>query len=139
MAASLSFLNKDIGAGNNIVWKNFQCTLSGNYTNSGAAANVGTPGETLSFNTALNPKYLSRPRIPNGGSTGQLLAASDFIVQLPQGYDGIVEKNATNPTANNYVLRIFTTSATELNAGAYPAALIAEPFLIKVRVPSKYA
>ena len=136
MSAQLTFLGNSVGP--HEVVKRFSCQLAANYTNSGGAGNVGTPGETISFNTALNPKFAARPRIPAGPPAARLPLNTDIKCYLPQGYDAVVEMNAVAPTPNNYVLRIFTTSATELAAGAYPAALLLEPFLIEVRVPLRY-
>lgn len=144
MASALTYLNKQLGAGAPVS-KRFSVQLSGNYTNSGGAANIGTPGETLSFNTATVNGKPARPRIPTtlNGSTKPLPANTDFEIFLPQGYSGQVEQNATNPTANNYVLRIFAAGSgaaapVELASGAYPAALTDAPFLVTVRIPLKY-
>lgn len=139
MANTLKYLSKDIGAGNVAVYKNFSCQLSGAYVNSGGAANIGTPGELLSFNAATVANFAPRPRIPAGPPAARLPVQTDFQVFLPQGYDAVIEQNATLPTPANFVLRIFTTAGTELGAGNYPAALITEAFLIKVRIPAKYA
>lgn len=144
MANTLTYLNKDKGAGS-VIYKNFSCLLSGNYVNSGGATAIGTPGEVLSFNTAVVNGKPVRPRIPStmNGSTANLPSNTDFIIpEQPQGYTIQIERNATAPTANNYVARIFTAGSgaaapAELGAGAYPAGLTAAAFVIKCRIPLK--
>lgn len=142
MANALKYLNKERSAGSPFIRKNFQCTLSGNYLTSGALANIGIAGEILSFNTASYPPGAHRVRIPNvlNGSTSPLVPNTNFRpspLALPCGYVGQIEQNAVAPTANNYILRIFTPAGTELGSGAYPAGLL-QPFVIGVLVPSKY-
>lgn len=137
MANTLTYISKDLGAGNPQIYKNFSCQLSGNYTSSGGVQ--GVAGEILSFNTAAYTGKPARIRIPAGPPAARLPVNTDFQVFLPQGYDGQIEQNAVSPTPNNFILRIFTAGGTELGAGAYSAALAAEPFLIKVRMPQKYA
>jgi hypothetical protein len=141
MANTLTYIGKDLGAGAE-VYKRFTCALSGNYAQGGA---IGTPGETLAFNSAAYNGKPSRPRIPSvvNGSTSALPKNTDFEVFVPDGFTAQVEQNAANPTANNYALRIFFAGSgnadpVELGTGAYPAALTAAPILIKVRVPLKY-
>jgi hypothetical protein len=141
MANALTFLYRRAGAGATIE-KAFTCALSGSYSNGGA---IGTPGETLSFNTAAVNGKPSRPRIPNvlNGSTTPLPKNTDFTVVCPNGYSAQVEQNATSPTAANYALRIFAAGSgnaapVELATGAYAAALTAAPLVIKVRIPLKY-
>jgi len=141
MANALAFLGKRITIGTPII-KRFTCTLSGNYVLGGA---IGVAGETLNFNTATNPGMKSRPRVPNGGPSGQLVPTTDIeVTQVPNGYTAQVEKNAVNPTAANYVLRIFAAGSgnaapVELANGAYPAALTGAPLVIEFAVPQKYA
>jgi hypothetical protein len=79
----------------------------------------------------------------NGSTSPMPASLTDFIVQMPNGYEGQIEQNAVNPTANNYVLRIFAggsgnAAPVELATGAYPAALTTEVILIKVRVKKRY-
>lgn len=141
MANALTFLGKRISIGSRVI-KRFTCTLSGNYALGGA---IGVAGETLNFNTATNTIKAARPRIPNGGSTGQLIPNTDIEVSsVPNGYLAQVEQNAVSPTAANYVLRIFASGSgaaapVELANGAYAAALTGAPLVIEVAVPTKYA
>lgn len=121
--------------------KRFTCLLSGNYVQGNA---IGVAGETLSFNTALNPNKAARAKLPNGSPSGQLVPNTKAEVSsVPNGYTAQVEQNAVSPTANNYVLRIFAAGSgnaapVELAAGAYPAALTGAPIVIEMGVPAKY-
>lgn len=141
MANLLAYLGKYLQIGTPTI-KRFSCTLSGNYANGGA---IGTPGETLAFNSATNTGKKSRPKIPNGGSTGQLVPSTDiYVTECPNGYSAQVEQNAVSPTAANYALRIFAggsgaAAPVELASGAYPAALTGAPLVIEVLVPTKYS
>lgn len=139
MASALTAVRKKKGLGSFITLV-FQCVLSGNYTNSGGVGNAGTPGETLNFNGAANPLKLARFKLPQP-LAGKLPPNTDIrVTRVPAGYDAQVEQNAANPTAANYVLRIFTTGGTELAGGAYPAGLLdATGLLIEVDIPNKYA
>lgn len=135
MANALAFIGKRIQISNRII-KRFTCTLSGSYVQGLA---IGVAGETLAFNSATNTVKGARPKIPNGGATGQLVPATDIEVSaVPNGYAAQVELNAVSPTAANYVMRIFSSSGTELAAGAYPAGLTGAPMVIEVAVPTKY-
>lgn len=140
MANALSFLGRRLFLGTTVV-KRFKCTLSGNYTSGGA---IGVAGEILAFNSAANPNKAARIKIPNGGVTGQLPPNTDFeVTSVPNGYSAQVEQNATLPTAQNMILRIFAAGSgnaapVELSAGAYPAALTGAPIEIEVTIPSKY-
>ena len=142
MANTLTYLRKKKSVGN-YVTKVFQCALSGSYTQS---TGIGTPGETLAFNSAANPGYDARTKIPStlNGSTQELPPNSAFRVIPAFGFTAQVEQNATNPTAQNYCLRIFTADGTELGSGTY-ASLAADLVLagfkgltIEVDVPLKY-
>jgi hypothetical protein len=142
MANTLTYLRKKKNVGN-YVTKVFQCALSGNYVQS---AGIGTPGETLAFNNAGYNGLPERPKIPGvmNGSTKNLPPNSAIRCPNVSGFSFNVEQNATNPTANNYCLRIFTGDGTELASGAYAAnaaALVAAGFqglTIEVDVPLKY-
>lgn len=118
----------------------FFCQLSGSYVQGGAA---GIPGETLNFNAALNPGKLGRAKIPSAPA-GRLPDFDDLeVINTLQGYQAVIERNATLPTPANFVLRIFTAGSgaaapVELSAGAYPAALTAKPVVIIVTAPSRY-
>ena len=142
MANVLTYLRKKKHIGN-YVTKVFQCALSGSYAQS---AGIGTPGETLAFNSALNPGYAERTKLPGvmNGSTSNLPPNSAIRVQPASGFTAQVEQNAANPTPQNYCLRIFASDGTELGSGTYvalAAALVAAGFkglIIEVDVPLKY-
>lgn len=142
-ANALTYLRTEKAAGGP-VYKVFSCQLSGNYANGGA---IGVAGETLVFNSAGYTGRPSRRFLPStvNGSTSALPAQSDFLLSfVPNGYEAQIEVNAANPTANNYVMRIFAAGSgnaapVELTTGAYAAALTSAPIIIKVRVPLKYA
>ena len=143
-ADTLTYVGKRLGIGPKVV-KRFTYTLaSGNsYTNGGA---VGVAGLTLAFNSAALSGKPARPRIPNGGASGTLPANTDIVVvNTPNGYIGQVEQNATNPTAANYVLRIFAAGSgaavpAELASNTYAtyAGLTGSTFEIEVTIPAKY-
>lgn len=139
MANQLTLNEKPQSISNVATWE-FLCQLSGSYVQ-GAA--VGVPGETLNFNAALNPNKLERAKIP-AAPAGRLPAFDDIeVVNTMQGYQAVVERNATLPTPANFVLRIFTAGSgnaapVELSAGAYPAALTANAIVIIVTAPSRY-
>lgn len=137
MSNVLSIIHKKKAAGDNKLTFVFQCKLSGAYVKGGA---VGVPGETLSFNTALNPGYISRPKIPNAPA-GRLPANADIrVVRAPDGYDALVEQNATSPTPNNFVMRLFSSGDTEIASGNYAAGVTGDTtgFIIEIDVPQKY-
>jgi len=132
-------LNRKIITPHNVIWE-FLCTLSGSYV---ASSGVGTPGETLSFNTASNPKYIARPKIPGlvNGSTAYLPKTEDIkVLNNPGGFDAVVEQNATAPTPANYCLRIFgggsgAAQPAELASGTYASVathITDEPLVIQV-------
>ena len=73
------------------------------------------------------------------------LPPNSSIRVLPSsGFTAQVEQNASNPTAQNYCLRIFASDGTELASGTYAsvaAALVAAGFkglVIEVDIPAKY-
>lgn len=142
MANQLTFLGSDRAPGPFFI-KRYKCTVSGSYVN-GAA--IGVPGETLSFNTAINTALRARAKLPTAAA-GRLVPNIDFkVVRNPEGYIAQIEQNATSPTPNNYVMRIFAAGSgaanpVEIASGAYLAALIADTsgFIIEVRVSQKYA
>lgn len=139
MAGTLTIIHKRKVLGNKIPFV-FQFIPSGSYLNSGAIGSVGVAGEVLAFNNALNPAKIARPKIPSG-VTATLLATADFTIEsIPAGYTARVEKNAANPTANNYILRFFTAAGTELSSAPYPAALSGDAtgVIIVAQVPYKY-
>jgi hypothetical protein len=142
MAGTLTLNNKYV-LPHAVIWEFLFQPTAGNYTNGGA---VGTAGETLNFNAALNPKKLARPKIPSviNGSTSALPKATDIKVEnVVAGYTAIVEQNAVAPTASNFVLRIFAagsggTIPVELGTVAYTAPQLLEPFVIQVAAPLRY-
>lgn len=139
MANVLTLNEKPVSLSNVAQWE-FFCQLSGSYVQGGAQ---GVPGETLNFNGALNPSKFERAKIPSAPA-GRLPDFDDIeVVNTLQGYQAVVERNATLPTAANFVLRIFTAGSgaaapVELSAGAYPAGLTAKPVVIVVTSPSRY-
>lgn len=142
-ANTLTWISNERAAGENIIWKIYSVALSGSYTQS---TGIGTPGETLNFQTPLNPGYGARTKLPGviNGSNDALPTASQFEVPPVYGYEFQIEQNKTNPTTANYVMRIFTTGGTELASGTYAGvaadlvAAGAQPIIVKCRVPAKY-
>lgn len=140
MANQLTFLRKKKAAGDSYITKVFQCALSASYVQS---SGIGTAGETLNFNAALNPGYAARTKLPGVilGSTDALPPNTAFRVTPYSGFTAQVEQNATSPTPNNYVLRIFASDGTELASGTYASVapdLLLAPLVIEVDVPQKY-
>lgn len=146
MANTLTIVHKRRAAGDNRIAFVFKCILSGSYVqSSGITTGIGSPGEILAFNNALNPNFIARPKLPSvlNGSLGALPQTNDVTIEgMPAGYSGRVERNATSPTANNFVLRIFTPAGTELTAGTYasvaPALIDTVGVIIACQVPAKY-
>ena len=142
-ANTLTWLSNQRAAGDNIVWKIYSIALSHSYAQS---TGIGTTGETLNFQTPLNPGYGARTKLPGviNGSTDALPTASQFEVPPVYGFTFKVEQNKTNPTTANYVMRIFTSDGTELASGTYASvaadlvAAGAQPIIVKCRVPAKY-
>lgn len=140
MANVLTFIGRKLNMPTTVT-KRFSCQLSGSYTQGGG---IGIPGEVLSFNTAAYTGRPARIKIPAGPPAGNLPLNTDFeVVSVPTGYSAQVERNATAPTPNNFVLRIFAAGSgnaapVELSAGAYPAALTSAPLVIEVLLPAKY-
>lgn len=139
MPNAITFLRNKRGAGNNFVTKVFGIIVSGSYTQS---SGIGTAGETLAMNSAAVIGKPARPKLPStlNGSTSNLIPNNSIkVVRAPAGYDALVEQNATSPTAQNYVLRIFTSGGTELSGGSYPAAITGDTtgFIVEFDVPLK--
>lgn len=145
MANTLTLLRKKRAAGSNVVTYVFQCVLSGSYVSGGA---IGTAGETLNFNSASNPRFLNRPKLPTAPSASIPAATDIRITRVPGGFDAQIEKNAVLPTPSNYVLRLFGAGSgaavpAELASGTYasvgPLLVEATGLVIEVDVPSKFA
>jgi hypothetical protein len=139
MSNTITYLRSKRAAGG-IVTKVFSVTVSGSYTQS---SGIGTPGETLAMNSAAVSGKPARPKIPStlNGSTSSLIANNAIRVSRnPDGYEGLVEQNASSPTAQNYVLRIFTNGNAELGSGTYPANLSGDTtgFIVEFDVSLKY-
>lgn len=145
MANVLTLLGKALlgpgGPGGRVIWT-FKCVLSGSYVQ-GAA--IGVPGETLAFNSALNPLKLARPKIPAGPPAARLPATDECeVINTLGGFTARLEQNAASPTPQNFALRIFQAGSgavqpAELTAGAYPAALTdSNGFVIQVTAPLRY-
>lgn len=143
MANVIKFLGANRAAGDNVIIKRYQVTLSGSYVSGGA---IGTPGETLDFSKVTNTGYAARPGIP-GAAAGKLPANTDFKVICPGGFSGQVEQNSSSPTIKNFALRLFgagsgAAAPAELASGTYASvgpALTASTTIIEVRIPQKYS
>lgn len=139
MANAVTFLRTRRAAGSDFNTKVFSVTVSGSYTQS---SGIGTPGETLAMNSASVSGKPARPKLPStmNGSTANLVPNSAIrVVRGPAGYDALVEQNATSPTAQNYVLRIFASGGSELSSGGYPGAVSGDTtgFIVEFDVPQK--
>jgi hypothetical protein len=111
--------------------RQFTFVPSGNYTAGGA---IGVAGETLNFETALNPTGLRRHTL------GGTFDVNDFeVYRCPSGYDAVLEANAVNPGFTNVVLRFFTSGGTELTGAptAYPAGLLGQVVGIRQKSAKK--
>jgi hypothetical protein len=109
--------------------RQFTFVPSGSYAAGGA---VGVAGETLNFETALNPNGLRRHTLAG------TFDVNDFeIYREPAGYAAVLEANAVSPGFTNVVLRFFTTAATELSSAAYPAGLLGQVVGIRYKSAKK--
>ncbi|HLJ90518.1 MAG TPA: hypothetical protein VKZ53_27160 [Candidatus Angelobacter sp.] len=95
----------------------YQVALSGNYVQ------VANGGEVLAINSAQNPQFLPGA---GWGLTGP--DVTKFGVGYPlQGPGGLAAEIVPGVDAFHPILKLFnTTTGTELAAGAYPAAVIAD-------------
>jgi hypothetical protein len=133
--------------------KRYACTLSGSYANGGA---VGTPGETLSFNTALNPNKLARPKLvgatPGSGRIPSVANGDFQVVNAPTGIIAQIENNAVSVGGvvsvlpSNMVMRLFgggsgAAEPAELASATYASyglTLTNAIIIIEVNLASKY-
>jgi hypothetical protein len=130
MPGTLSLI-KEIGPRPGPSVRIFSFVPSGSYVQGGA---IGVAGETLNFLTALNPNGVPHPR------PGNLPTPTDkdvFVEKTPGGYTAVIEPNAVNPTISNMVLRVFTSSNTEISSAPYPAGLLGQNILIRMETPQK--
>jgi hypothetical protein len=136
MANTVALIDKKRSVANWITFV-FQILVSGSYVTS---TTIGVAGETINFNGATNTKKIARPKLP-GAPAGVLPPNSRIrVTRAPDGYDALVEQNATLPTQANYVMRLFTSGDTALGSGAYAAGVTADltGFIVEVDVQAKY-
>ena len=92
-----------------------------------ASGNYTAGGDTVNLTSLLNPKNFSNAL---AGYPGKI---EDFsIEQMPAGYGGEL---IPGTTLANWKLKIFTTSNTELGAGAYPAAITGDTIYLRFKGP----
>lgn len=102
--------------------RHYALTLSGSYV---------TGGDTVDFTTLTGTLFARR--IP---PAKPLFSQDDVTVRSsPNGYDVYLTQNGSSPTLKNYLLKVNTTAAAELTAGAYPAGLTALAVEISVTTP----
>ncbi|HXI43466.1 MAG TPA: hypothetical protein VNH83_26025, partial [Bryobacteraceae bacterium] len=92
--------------------RKFSIALSGNYVQYVAPAT----GELIDLTTLVNT-----PQIDGFKSFLDALIAGPYPLQVPGGYT--VEFIAVAGQPYQYVMKIYTTAATELAAAAYPAGI----------------
>jgi hypothetical protein len=107
------------------IQKRYSLALTGNYATGGVA---------LDLSTILNPSFYEAV---NFGGPG-LPALSQFSVVAPAGYEvEVVSSGVGSPTlATGFLLKFYTTAATEVAAGAFPAGLTGSPTYLTVSVNS---
>lgn len=138
MANTVTIIDKKRAAGGNRITYVFKILPTGTYLTS---ATMGVAGETIAFNNALNPKLIVRPKLPTNAAGVLPPNSAIRVTRTPDGYDALVEQNATAPVPNNYVLRLFSSGDTALGSGAYAAAFVADTtgIIVEIDVPQKYA
>lgn len=114
MPTTLATTDKDVTRRRKVL--TVAVTLSGDYT-------VG--GDTVDLTTVTNPLMLSNGKV-------SALPTRATVVNSPDGYSAEFITGATLQTCK---LKVYTAMGTELTAIAYPAALIADPFLIELSGP----
>lgn len=103
----------------------YEVTFSGTYA---------TGGDTVNFLAATNPERHPRALLP-----AQPLPTNGSIEVMNEvgGYSFTFKQNGSSPTIQNFLCQIYTTAATELAAGAYPAGIASAPQPLVIRVRSK--
>lgn len=100
----------------------FKATPSGSYVPGGDAINLVT---------MTNPKFL-QGGLPSGNDTTKM----DIEVKnTPAGYTAEVVQTA-GTLATAFKLKVFSVAGTELTAAAYPAALLADFFILSLSMPA---
>lgn len=92
-------------------------------------ANYATGGQLLDFSAVLNPSFLE------SATPGWFPAPSvdDFkIERMPAGYTGEIVAGSGSTPANGIALKFFSVPGTELAAGAYSAAVLADYGIISL-------
>lgn len=117
MGLALTAVKADIGLRNKELI--LSAVASGNYV---------TGGDTINLTVIADPNHIG----PNcqAGYPGKI---DDYSVeQMPVGYGGEL---IPGTTLANWKLKIFTTSNTELAAGAYPAAITGDKIFVRFKGP----
>jgi hypothetical protein len=130
MAGTLSLI-KEIGPRPGPSVRIYAFVPAGNYLQGGA---IGVAGEILNFLAAANPNGLPHA---NPGALPTPTDKDVFVEKCPGGYTAVIEPNAVNPTIKNMVLRVFTSSNTEISSAAYPAGLLGQNIMIQMSTPQK--
>lgn len=89
------------------------------FTDAGAPTYT-TGGETIDLSTITNPGKHPRSGFP----AGTIPSNDDIeVLQVPAGHSAYLIQNGTLPTLKNFLLKIYTTAATEHASGALAASL----------------
>lgn len=92
-----------------------------------ASGNYATGGDAIDLTNVANPNFKTDAKF------GQNVAIEDWeVIQSPAGYGAELVQGAL---LSNWKLKIFTTANTELAAGAYPAAITGDFFVLRFSGP----
>lgn len=100
--------------------RRYLLAVSGNYT---------PGGDPIDFTNVLNPGWHANP-IPGGFPVPSINDVK--IEKSPAGYNAEIVAGTGNTLSTFAALKVSSAPGQELAAGAYPAALTGDPFLIEV-------
>jgi len=92
-----------------------------------ASGNYATGGDTVNLTSILNPNNITNAV---AGYPGRI--TEPIVKQFAGGY---VAELIPGTTLANWKLKIFSAPATELAAGAYPAAITGDFFILGFKGP----
>ena len=90
-----------------------------------AVGNYVPGGDSINLSNVQNPKFISNGKIGGVPKIAEVMNA-------PGGYSAEI---ITASTLAGFKLKVYSAPGVELAAGAYPAALLADAFLLKFAGP----
>lgn len=99
--------------------------------NAQATGNYTAGGDPVDFSNIANPGYLGDVNMATVPLLDQLSA-----MNIPAGYDVQFVPGTGTTLATAWKAQVFASGGTELAAAAYPAALLANPFVIVISQPA---